>query len=87
MFQKEQKEGFALNKTWTVVFEIIVFVGIALIFLNALGWLDDIFNWLNNVWGSEATASLVMVLLLIGLMVFITWDKKPGKSKEAEKSK
>jgi hypothetical protein len=86
-FQKEQKEGFALNKTWTVVFEIIVFVGIALIFLNALGWLDDIFNWLNGVWGSEATASLVMVLLLIGLMVFITRDKKPGNSKDAEKSK
>ena len=87
-FQKETKEGFSLDKgLWKWVFEIVVFLGIALIFLNALGWLDDIFNWFNNVWGSEATASLIMVLLLIGLMVFITYEKKPGKSKDAEKSK
>ncbi|MGV8162784.1 MAG: hypothetical protein ACP5N2_05640 [Candidatus Nanoarchaeia archaeon] len=80
--RKEEKDGFELSKTWIIIFEIITFIAIALIFLNALGWLDDIFNFVNGMWGSEATASLVLVLLLIGFMVFITYEKGPGKKDE-----
>jgi ABC-type xylose transport system permease subunit len=83
--RKEDKEGFELSKTWIVVFEIIVFIAIALIFLDALGWLDDIFDFLGGIWGSEATASLVLVIIMIGFMAFITWDKKPGEKKEEKK--
>lgn len=83
--RKEDKDGFELSKTWIIVFEVIVFIAILLIFLNALGWLDDIFRFLGGVWGSEATASLVLVLIMVGFMVFITWDSKPGGKKEDKK--
>jgi phosphatidylglycerophosphatase A len=85
VMRKEDKEGFELSKTWIVVFEVIAFIAIIMIFLNALGWLDKIFNFLGGVWGSEATASLILVLILIGFMVFITWDSKPGDKKEEKK--
>lgn len=84
-FQKEEKDGFFLNKTWTTVFEIIVFLGIALIFLDSLGWLDMALSWLSNVWGSEATASIIMLLVIVGFMVYITSSPKKsgGDSKKS----
>jgi hypothetical protein len=84
VMRKEDEKGFELSKTWIIVFEIITFVAIILIFLNALGWLDKIFNFVGGIWGSEATASLIMVIILIGFMVFITWDSK-GESKKEDK--
>ena len=91
-FQKETKEGFFLNKTWTIVFEVIVFLGIILIFLNALkgengdSWLDIAFDYINDVWTSEAVATVIMILLLFGFLLFITWDPtnkaKQHKDKE-----
>ena len=82
-FQKENKEGFYLNKTWTLIFEIIVFLGIALIFLNALGWLDLIFEYIGGVWGSETTAAILMIAVVVGFMFFITRDTtKKGETKK-----
>ncbi len=82
-FQKEEKDGFFLNKTWTTVFEIIVFFGIALIFLESLGWLDLVLGWLNGLWGSEATASVIMLLVIVGFMIYITWTpEKHGDKKK-----
>jgi len=83
-FQKEEKDGFFLNKTWTTVFEIIVFFGIALIFLDSLGWLDLVMTWLSGMWGSEATASIVMLVVIVGFMIYITWS--PEKKGDAKKS-
>ena len=81
--QKENKEGFYLNKTWTLIFEIIVFLGIALIFLNALGWLDLIFEYIGGVWGSETTAAILMIAVVVGFMFFITRDTtKKGETKK-----
>ncbi|MGV8169064.1 MAG: hypothetical protein ACP5N3_03330 [Candidatus Nanoarchaeia archaeon] len=86
VMRKEDKEGFQLGKGWIIAFEVIAFVAIALIFLNALGWLDDIFNFITGVWGSEATASLILIIIIVGFMFFITWgDNKPGEKKEEKK--
>jgi len=84
--RKEEKEGFELSKTWIIIFEVITFIAIILIFLNALGWLDYIFTFFSGVWGSEATASLILVLVIVGFMFFITWDSKPSGKKEEKKS-
>lgn len=83
--RKEDKEGFELSKTWIIVFEVIVFISILLIFLNALGWLDDIFRFFTGVWGSEATASLILIVIMVGFMLFITHDPKPKGKKEEKK--
>ncbi len=81
-FQKETKEGFFLKGTWKLVFEVIAFLGIAAIFLHALGWLDVIFDFFGSIWTSQAAAALIMVLVLVGFMWFIVYEKKPGASTE-----
>jgi len=79
--QKQTKEGFFLDGTWKIIFEVIAFIGIALIFLDALGWLDKFFSWIAGAWESEATAAVIMVIVLIAFIMYITWSKDPsGKS-------
>lgn len=77
--QKQTKEGFFLEGTWKIVFEVIAFIGIALIFLDALGWLDKFFDWVAGAWSSEGTAAVIMVIVLIGFIMYITWSKDPSK--------
>ncbi len=84
-FQKETEKGFFLEGTWKLVFEIIAFLGIAVIFLHALGWLDAIFEFFGSIWTSQAAASLIMVLVLVGFMWFIVHEQKPGAVKGEKK--
>lgn len=84
--QKQTKEGFFLDGTWKIIFEVIAFIGIALIFLDALGWLDKFFSWIAGAWESEATAAVIMVIVLIAFIMYITWSKDPsGKSGGSKK--
>jgi len=86
-FRKEEEQGFGLDKGWATAFMIITAIAIAFIFLNALGWLDAVFNFFNGFWGSDATASIILIALIIGFIAFITADRKPSSNKKAEGSK
>lgn len=84
-FQKQENDGFFLDGGWKTIFMIITFVAITFIFLNALGWLDTIWYWLSRTGSSEAVATLVLIGLLVGFMVWVTGDqnkKNPSKSED-----
>ncbi|MCF7872556.1 hypothetical protein K9L97_06000 [Candidatus Woesearchaeota archaeon] len=81
---KEEEKGFELSDKWKSLFAVISFIAIALIFLDSLGWLTSIFNFLENVWGSEATASLILIALVIGIVMYATKDNKPAVKKETK---
>ncbi|MFT4282790.1 MAG: hypothetical protein ACMXX6_00005 [Candidatus Woesearchaeota archaeon] len=80
-FSKEKDESFALEGTWAIVFQIIAFLAIALIFLNTLGWIDIILDFLTSSWDSQLVASLIMIAVLVGFIFFITYEKSPDKDK------
>jgi hypothetical protein len=76
-FHKETPEGFFLEGAWKNIFMIIVFAGLVLIFLDAIKtgeqtWLEFVMNQLQNVWGSTAVASIIMVIAVIGIMIYVT---------------
>ncbi len=83
-FHKEEKEGFFLNNTWSTIFQVIVFIGIALIFLNALGWLERIYNYLAANWSSQVVATALMIAVFAGFIWYITKDPKPKKEKKKD---
>jgi hypothetical protein len=83
-FHKQEKEGFFLKGTWSTIFQIIIFVGIVLIFLNALGWLDAMYYYLIRHWSGEVVATIFMILIFAGLIWFITADPKPRPEKKKE---
>ncbi|SRR3989344_1516566 len=69
---------------WMTLFMIIMFVGIVVIFLNALDWLEVIFDLFRN-WRAEWAASIIFMIITIGFIVFITWEPKKTESTKSEK--
>ena len=84
-FMKETREGVYLKGRWAKFFIVIMFVGLVLIFMNALGWLEPTWNFLRDHYDSTMVSSLILVAGMIGFMFWVTKD--PTKKKEeAEES-
>ncbi|HLC95896.1 MAG TPA: hypothetical protein VJH97_01070 [Candidatus Nanoarchaeia archaeon] len=84
-FFKEEKEGFWLQqKGWQIFFMIIMFVGIVLIFLNAVGWLDQVWGFLSEGSGGNAVGSIILIVIIILFMVYIVKDNKEGSEKKKD---
>ncbi|MBN2422398.1 hypothetical protein JXB41_04160 [Candidatus Woesearchaeota archaeon] len=86
------KDEFKLEKRYVTIFSIIMFVGIALIFLHAVKtkegtpWLVYGWEWVMAHWDSGSFGALILTLFVIGMMFYIT--RAPGKEeskKEDEK--
>lgn len=85
-FFKEEKEGFWLKqKGWQVFFMIIMFIGIVLIFLNALGWLDDFWGFLSQGSGGNAVGSIILIIIIVLFMIYIVKEPEGGKSSSGKK--
>lgn len=88
-FHKEEKEGFFLVGVWRTVFMAIMFVGIALIFLHAVKtedgtpWLVFAWEWLVDNWDSNAAASIFLVLMTIGAILYVTQERKSPRKEKA----
>jgi len=82
-FMKEQKEGIALEGPWKKMFMIIMFIGLSLIFLNALGWLEPGWEWIVAHYDSTAMASIILIAGMVGFVYFIVKEPKKEESKSS----
>lgn len=88
---KEKEPWAALAGGWQKTFMIIMFIGIAVVFLDAIrlesgtSWLEILFGYLSQFWTSTAVASIILILFIIAFVMFMTWEVKEEKSEE-EKS-
>jgi len=73
------EKEFSLERfpTWLKFFMFLAFIGIALIFLNALGWLENILGAARGA-NMEWISSLIF-LAIIGVIVWLI-AKEPSKS-------
>jgi hypothetical protein len=87
-FHQQTKEGFFLdpkNKHHRFYYRAlmaIVMITIIMIFLNALGWLDSMYEFMKNNWNTDYVAAVIFILLIIGFMAWITSDSKPDEDKK-----
>ena len=82
------REGeFDLAKGWKVLFSIVMFIGIVLIFLNALGWLDILWDWTTGQNASTAIGSIVLLVLIVLCVWFIVSERDKTPSSKVESSK
>lgn len=76
-FYKEG-EGVFLEKGWKTLFMIIMFIGIVLIFLQAIktdsgdSWLEYAFDYMSDNWSSTGVASIFLILFTVGIMYWLT---------------
>lgn len=75
---------FSLEKypRWISFFMIMMFIGIVLIFLNALGWLEALFGLTSSLSGDWETPT-AFILVLLFFIWYIT--RTPEEKKKSEK--
>jgi len=71
-----------MGKGWKMGFWIVSALGILLILFNAMGWLDAIYNFLLRSWDSAGVATILMILVFVGFMVWVTKPQKGGSGEE-----
>ncbi len=77
-------EDVKLEGGWRKLFMIIMFIGIVLIFLNAIKIDGDMsvimwaYNWLSTHWTTNFGASVLFLLIIIVFILYAT--KEPGES-------
>jgi len=69
---------------WTKFFMVAVFIGIVVIFLQALGWLEIVFGFLIYYYDVDWVATLILIVIIIGFMWFITRSEAPKKEVKKE---
>ncbi len=76
---------FTLEKYpgWIKFFMVLMFIGIVLIFLNALDWLQYLFRVFEN-WDAEWAVTIIFMIIILGFMWYIV--KEPGAVSSKEKS-
>jgi hypothetical protein len=84
-FYQQTDKGFFLEGFWKNVFIVIMFIGLVLIFLNAMKsgektWLMTIVDWASHLMDSASVAAVVLFIFVVGALFFITWSPKPSKS-------
>lgn len=69
---------------WIKFFMVLMFIGIVVIFLNALDWLQYIFA-LFSLWEADWAASVIFLIIIVIFIIFITYEPGRGKKKEEKK--
>ena len=80
-----KKEGeYELDEKWRKGFMGVGAIGIILIFLNALGWLELGYNFLADYWNTEAVSAVILLVLIVIFMVWISGSPKEKKQEEKD---
>ena len=85
----KEKEDVFLEGGWKIFFMIIMFIGIVIIFLQAIktesgeGYFTYILDYVVDNFDSTAVGSIIFIILIFVFMWYIT--KTPGPSKKPEK--
>jgi hypothetical protein len=88
-FHQGNKEFF-LDGAFKWIFMIIMFIAIIFIFLNAIktsdgtSWLEYGYNFMIDNYDSRATSSIILAVVVLGFILFITWDPSKNAKKKDE---
>jgi len=80
----KEGESVYLQGGWKVFFMLIMFIGIVLIFLNALGWLDQFWGFVSQGGGGNAVGSIILLIILILFIWLVVKEPSKGTEKKAE---
>lgn len=82
-FMKEGEGGF-LTGNWNYFFMILMFIGIVLIFIYALGWWDMMWGFFKFNTGGEVVGSVILLVIIVLFIWYIT-KSEPHKDTAAKK--
>lgn len=80
-FMGDKEFSFEQRKGWIIFLTLIMFIAVVLIFLNSLGWLDPITDYLKENLGAVGVP-FVLVAVVVGTIIFVGGGKPKEKKKE-----
>lgn len=86
-FMQEKDTPVYLEKPWNWIFMIIMFVGIIMIFLNALTasdgrtWLQVGYDWVSSINNSVGVSSIILIIVIVIFMWYIVREPKKDEKK------
>ncbi len=81
-FMGEKEVAFERKDPWMIFFMFFMFMGIVLIFLNALDWLQPIMAFLSGNFRTDWVSSLILLVIVILIVLYVTKEKKPKSEKK-----
>lgn len=88
IFVKDELNFAEKHKNWNRGFIIIMFIGVILIFLNAIymtvagqemSVLEYLIDWIIKNWSGTIFGAIVVLIVIVAAIVFITQGSKPEK--------
>jgi hypothetical protein len=77
-FFKEESHGVFLEGGWKTTFMVVVFIGLAFIFLDALNLIDTVFSFLKGTDKGEIVGSVLLLGVIVLFVAYVTQEKKNG---------
>ncbi len=77
-------EEVILKDNWRNWGMFILAVGVILIFMNSVGWLEPFWDYLTSSWNTSVVGSIILVLLIIIFMAYVTKGEKKSEEKKEE---
>lgn len=87
-YAPNEKGPIALEGGWKTTFTVIMFIGIIVVFLDAIkteagiSWLDQLFNYLGQFWTSTAVAAIILIIFLVVFVAVMVREPAGGESKK-----
>jgi len=72
------------HKGYYAAFVAAMLIGVILIFLYAVklksgeSWLEYAYTYVMNSWGGSVVSSILLLAVIVGAIIFITYNKKEG---------
>jgi len=82
-FKDEELDARKMLGGWTGALIAIMFFGVMVVFLNAMDWLNPLFDLFKN-WDAEYAANIFFFAIVVFFIWFITKDNTPDKPKKKE---
>ena len=88
IFVKDELDFAEKHKKWNRWFIIIMFIGVILIFLNAIymtvagqemSVLEYLIDWIIKNWSGTIFGAIVVLIVIVAAIVYITQGSKPEK--------
>ena len=70
------------SPNWVKFFMFAMFIGIVLIFLEALGWLRNFLDWWLDTPTTTLSGHVILLIIIILFIFFVTYEPKRHKMKE-----
>ncbi len=76
-------EEFNWEKSgWAKFLAVVIFIGIILIFMNSIGWLEPVWVYVRIRWQDTLVTSVIFLLIIIGAIFWVTSGGKKKKKEE-----